>query len=79
MKTERLQSKAPPSMCQLSIKEPVEGDEVQPSSTMARQPLVQSTAKAFTLTPTTTPAVTKSKDNPYSKRGIQKCHWCGEP
>ena len=62
----------------MSIEEHVEGDGVQPSSTMAGQPLVQTIAKASTSTPTT-PAVAKSKNNPYSKPEIGKCYKCRKP
>jgi len=58
--------------------EPAEGDESSVSSTMADQPLVQLTTKASILIPATTPAVAKSKDNPYSKPGIGKWYRCGE-
>ena len=78
MTIERLQSRAPPSKRQLSIEEPEEGNLVQLSSTTAGQPLVQPTAKSSTSTPTTTPAVARSKDNPYSKPEIDKCYKCDE-
>ena len=77
MKIGRIQSRALLFRRQLLIEEPAEGDEVQPSSTMADQPLVQLTTKTSTLT--TTPAVTKKKDNSYSKPVIGKCYRCGEP
>ena len=79
MKIERLQSKTPLFSHQLSIEEPVEGDEVQPSSTTTDQPLIQLTTKASTLTPTTTPAVAKSEANSYSRHRIGKCYRCDEP
>ena len=41
--------------------------------------MVQPPAKISTSTPTTTPAITKSKDNPYIKPGVEKCYKCNEP
>ena len=45
---------------------------------MTGQPIVQPPAKASTSTPTTTPAIRKSKDNPYTKPEVGKCYRCGE-
>ena len=79
IKIERLQSRVLSFRCRLSIEDPVGGDRVQPSSTTASQPLVQPMVKAFTSTPAITPAIVKSKDNPYTKPGVGKCYRCGKP
>jgi len=78
MKIGRLQSRAPPSRCPLSIEEHVGDDGVPLSSTTTGQPIVQPPAKAFTSTPTTTPVIAKSKDNHYTKLGVGKSYRCGE-
>jgi len=44
---------------------------------MIGQPIVQSLAKATTSAPTT-PAIAKSKNNPYTNPEVDKCYRCGE-
>ena len=46
---------------------------------MFDQSPAQQTVKAHVSAPATITAATRSKENPYTKPGIDKCYRCGEP
>ena len=63
----------------MSIEEPLGDEEIQPSFMTVDQPPTQQMVKPYMLTPTTNLAVTKGKENSYTKLGIGKYYRCGEP
>jgi len=80
MKIERLHNRVSPFRRSMLLEDPLGGEGIQPSSTTVGQPPTQQTVKAPVSAPTTTTtAAVKSKENPYTKPGVDKCYRCGEP
>ena len=62
----------------LSIEELIGDKGVPPSSMTTSQPIVQPPVKASTSI-STNPAISKRKDKPYTKPGVDKYYRCDEP
>ena len=75
MKIERLHSRALPFRHPMLLEKPLGGEGIQPSFMTVDQPPTQQTINAPVLAPATTiTAAAKSKENSYSKSGIDKCY-----